>query len=143
MKKLDSLKQHLLDTVPKLKQNPEGLHLFADSGYTRFHATDNLHFSYHFQCIVLIENMSIDPDDLFVPLIWWVRHNQTDIADDDIKFIIDPLDGNSYDIKIEFPLDERVLVTTTDKGFSTKHPPEPVPEYNLPRPPSLNSIEIK
>lgn len=142
MKKLDSLKSHLLATIKKL--SPTQIHVFADDGTIACSLNGNLNFSYKYKATIIIEDLSISPDNVFVPLLIWCQHNQVDMQQEDIRFIAEPLDNKKVDLRIELPLDERVMVTLKENGnYTTTHPSEPVPEYNLPIPNSFTEIEAQ
>lgn len=140
MDKLNSLRQHLINNVPAIKRSPENLHVFAEDGHIHYTPGRDSHFSYHFKAVVIVTELALHADAVFVPLIVWCKHNQTDLGRDAIKFLADPLDGNSIDLRIEIPLDERVLVTEVSGGYSTEHPAEPVPEYNQELPTLLGEL---
>lgn len=130
MDKLNSLKQHLIDRVPGLKNNPDSIHIFADEGQIQGDFDRSLSFSYVWQTTVICEEFSGHADELFLPLIIWLQKNQRDLKRDDIRFLLDPLDNDRADIRITFPTDQRVIVTTDDQGnHNTTHPDEPVPEW--------------
>ncbi|MEE2748892.1 MAG: phage tail protein [Pseudomonadota bacterium] len=130
MDKLNSLKQHLIDLVPGLKDNPDGIHIFADEGGIKADLESTLSFSYEWQTTIICEEFSGHPDDLFVPLLVWIQENQRDIKRDDIRFLLDPLDNGRADIRITFPTDQRVIVTNGETGYETSHPAEPVPAWS-------------
>lgn len=130
MDKLNSLKQHLIDLVPGLKNNPDGIHIFADEGGIKADLESTLSFSYEWQTTIICEEFSGHPDDLFVPLLVWIQDNQRDIKRDDIRFLLDPLDNGRADIRITFPTDQPVIVKKGDNGHETSHPAEPSPDWN-------------
>lgn len=129
MDKLNSLKQHLIDRVPGLKNNPDGLHIFADEGGIKADLESTLSFAYEWQTTIICEDFNGHPDELFVPLLVWIQKNQRDIKRDDIRFLLDPLDNERSDIRITFPTDQRVIVNNDDNGYNTSHPAEPFPDW--------------
>lgn len=130
MDKLNNLKAHLLACVPGLKKSPEALHLFADEGRIVGDFENTLSYQYNWQTVLICENFNGHPDTLFLPLLAWLAKNQRDIKRDDIRFLLDPLDHDRADIRIEFPLDQRVIVTQDANGnYNTSHPAEPAPNW--------------
>ena len=138
MKKPNELREWLLSSVLELQRHPEKLQLFIDSGNLHSRLTnydDNLCFEYQFDLNLIITDLSVDTDHVMVPLLYWVKHNQTDIEPDAIQFEADIIDHDRIDLSITLPLTERVIVSQTDAGnYTTEHPGEPVPEWNMPDP---------
>lgn len=140
MEKLQSLKIHLLNKIAKL--SPQQVHVFAEDGTIKGGLKGSLSFAYHYKATIIIEGLSANADDVFVPLLIWCQYNQTDLQDENIRFIADPLDNGSVDLRIELPLDERVLVTQKENGnYTTDHPAEPQPEYNQDSPGNFQKVE--
>lgn len=130
MDKLTSLKQHLIDRVPGLKDHPGDLHVFADEGAIIGDFSSTLSFSYQWQTTLIITDYHGHPDHLFLNLILWLQQNQRDLKQNDINFIIDPLDSDRFDIRCTFPTDQRVIVSVDNDGnYNTEHPPEPTPDW--------------
>jgi hypothetical protein len=140
MDKLNSLKQHLLDHIPVLKRDPDCLHVFADKGTIHFIASRELHFQYEYTAVVIVTGLALHADAVFVPVVHWCKLNQLDLDNEGVKFLADPIDGNSIDLRIEIPLTEPVRVLEVEGGYSTEHVTEPVPEYNQTLPPPLGQF---
>ncbi len=136
MNKPSSLRQHLLDSIPHLKRNPESLLVFIESGKLSTMLQKNLNYNYLYNLKLIVTDFAEHPDTLITPLLQWIRQHQIDLKPDDISFEADIISHDSIDLEIGFPLNECVLVTQDSNGkFSTEHlpepKPEPKPEYNL------------
>jgi hypothetical protein len=144
VKKLTDLRTWLLASVRELQKNPEKLQLFVDRGNLNARLTNydnNLSFEYQFDLNLIVTDYSVDPDNLMVPLLAWVKANQTDLAADAIQFEADIIDHKRIDLSITLPLTERVIVTQGEDGnYTTSHPGEPEAEYNLPEPEALAEL---
>jgi hypothetical protein len=138
VKKLTDLRTWLLSSVRELQKHPEKLQLFVDRGNLHARLTNydnNLSYEYQFDLNLIVTDYSVDPDNLMVPLLAWVKANQTDLAADAIQFEADIIDHKRIDLSITLPLTERVIVTQGEDGnYTTEHLSEPVPEWNLPDP---------
>lgn len=142
MQKLASLKAHLLAKIKNLSSKK--VHVFADDGTIACKLNGSLNFSYKYKATIIIEDLAAHPDRVFVPLLYWCQHNQVDMQSEDIRFIADPLDNDKVDLRIEIPLDERVIVSLDNNGdYITHHPVEPVPEYNMPSPSDFKQLEAQ
>lgn len=135
MKKSSELREYLLVCVPELASHPQKLQVFIDAGTLQSRLQNNLHFEYQYTLNVIITEMTTHADNVLVPLLAWLRKNQTDLAADAVRFEADILDHTTVDFSLTVPLTERVLVQTNEEGnYTTEHLAEPVPEYNLPEP---------
>ncbi len=135
MKKPSELRAYLLACVPELTTNPQKLQVFIDAGTLQARLQNNLNFEYQYTLNIIVTDMAYHTDNVLVPLLCWLKVNQTDLADDAVKFEADILDNDTVDFSLTVPLTERVLVTeNADGNYLTEHLAEPVPEYNLPDP---------
>ena len=140
MLKLANLKAHLLAKIKNI--SVKKVHVFADEGKIACRLNGSLNFSYKYKATIIIEDLAAHPDVVFVPLLMWCQHNQVDMQSEDIQFIAEPLDSGKVDLRIELPLDERVIVTQDNDGnYQTEHLSEPVPEHNLESPANLTTFE--
>ena len=132
MNKPDSLRAHLLATIPELKHNPDRLLIFIDNGKVRCTAAASLSFEYGFDLQIILTDYAGHPDSVILPLLGWLSVNQSELLEnlnksaDGIKFEADILDKNKVDLSLTLPLTERVVVGTDENGKTTiKHPGEP------------------
>lgn len=133
MYKLDSLQKLLEASLPKqVKANPENLIIQATDGNLDAALGDNLSFAYNYNVEITVCNWpaAVHVDALFVPLLAWVNVHQSDLlANTDkrknaIKFWVHPVTTDSYDLGIDIPLRERVVVKEDPKHktrFNAEH----------------------
>lgn len=136
MNKPDSLRAHLLDNVPDLKQNPDRLLIFIDNGKIRCTAAATLSFEYGYQLQIILTDFAGHPDSVMLPLLGWVRVHQSELlanldkSAEGIAFEADVVDQSKVDMSITLALTERVAVKQRDDGgFDLNHLPEP--QYNV------------
>lgn len=135
MNKPESLRQHLLQAVPELRNNPDRLHVFIDQGTLRSTAAPGLSFEYAYSLNLIFTDYAGHPDAIAVPLFAWILIHQRELmenlnkATDSVKFEADILDNSKVDLSITLPLTERVIVKPQPGGtLSIQHPPEPQPD---------------
>lgn len=136
MNKPDSLRAHLLEHVPDLKQNPDRLLIFIDNGKIRCTAAATLSFEYGYQLQIILTDFAGHPDSVMLPLLGWVRVHQSELlanldkSAEGITFEADVIDQSKVDMSITLTLTERVAVKKrNDGGFDISHLPEP--QYNV------------
>jgi len=131
MNKPDSLRAHLLASVPGLKKNTERLLMFIDNGKVRCTAAASLSFEYTYSLQIILTDFAGHPDTVMLPILAWVRVNQSELlvnlekSEEGLKFEADIIDNTKVDMSISLPLTERVLLTRQDDGtFKATHPGE-------------------
>ncbi len=135
MRKPQELRDYLLASVPELARSPEKLQIFIDRGNLQARLQASLHFEYQYTLNLIVTDLAGHSDNLLVPLLAWVKHNQPEMEADAIQFEADIIAHDKIDLSLTLPLTERVLVATNEDGnYTTEHLPEPVPEWNLPDP---------
>ncbi|MFP5424978.1 MAG: phage tail protein [Gammaproteobacteria bacterium] len=134
MNKPDSLRNHLLATVPELRNDPDRLLVFIDNGTVRSTAAVGLSFEYAYTLNVMLTDFAGHPDALMIQLLAWLMVNQHELlanlekGKEAIKFEADILDNSKVDLSIELSLTERVIVKKLDDGtLQVSHPGEPQP----------------
>ncbi|MBG6248722.1 MULTISPECIES: phage tail protein [Symbiopectobacterium] len=139
MLKPSSLRRALNDAVPVLKNNPDMLHLFIDSGAVTSTLALSLSFENQYTLNLVITDFTDDIDWLLVPINAWLRENQPDITNDPkgFTYIADINDNGSCDISISLKLTERMIVKEVDKALHLTHAPEPPLPIPVERPVSL------
>lgn len=131
MLKPASLRQALCDAVPTLRNNPEMLRIFIDSGKIASTLAASLSFENQYTLNVVVTDYHGDLDYLIVPVNAWLRVNQPDIMTTDegrkkgFTYIADINDDESIDISICLLLTERVIVREHDRELHVNHVPEP------------------
>lgn len=132
MNKPESLRAHLLASVPELKNNPDRLLIFINNGRIRCTAAVSLSFEYAYDLQVILTDYAGHPDAVMLPLLGWLRVNQSELlanlakAEEGIQFEADVIDANKVDLSLTLPLTERVVVRKqTDGTYDVSHPAEP------------------
>jgi hypothetical protein len=132
MYKPKSLRAHLTAVSPELRQNPDKLLVFADSGNTVATGTNSLSFEYRYKLNLIITDYSGEADAIMVPLLAWVALHQRDLLDNaelrktGIGFDVDFNNHESIDIAITLALTERVVVKQAGAGrLEVRHLAEP------------------
>ncbi len=110
MEKLQSLRAHLLASVPCLATDPERLQMFVENGTIEFWRGANLSHNYRaaVRLIILDWVGSIDP--ILVPLLAWMAHYEPDCNPQEaITFEAELLGFNTMDLSLRVWLKERVV----------------------------------
>lgn len=139
MLKPSSLRRALSDAVPVLKNNPDMLHIFIESGAVASTLALSLSFENQYTLNLVITDFTDDIDWLLVPINAWLRENQPDIANDPkgFTYLADINDNGSCDISISLKLTDRVIVKEVDRALHVTHAPEPPLPIAVERPVSL------
>ncbi|MEC5345081.1 phage tail protein [Brenneria populi] len=145
MLKPSSLRRALNDAVPVLKNNPDMLRVFIDSGTVISTYAPSLSFENQYTLNLIVTDFTDDIDWLIVPINAWLRENQPDMmANDDLRkkgftYIADINDNGSCDVSISLKLTERVIVDEVDKALHVRHAPEPPLPIPIERPTAMYS----
>jgi hypothetical protein len=133
VKKLSSLRQHLVDACPALQRDPDQLLTFVERGSIRFHVGANLSHAYSFTAQIVLLDFGGDIDTVTIPLLEWLSIYQPDLQPDQaVTFEAEILKHDALDLAISVELTERVVVTTDAAGNHTaehKEDPRQVEEY--------------
>ncbi|WP_070415270.1 phage tail protein [Pseudomonas lundensis] len=132
MNKPDNLREHLLQAVPGLKENPDRLLMFIDQGKVRCTAAAGLSFEYAYSLQIILTDFAGHPDSVMLPILGWLRSNQSELlvnlnkSAEGLKFEADIIDRSKVDLSITLPLSERVIVERqTDGTHTVTHAAEP------------------
>lgn len=132
MNKPNSLREHLLATVPELAKNPDRLLVFIDDGNIRSTAAPGLSFEYSYSLNVILTDFAGHPDAVSIPLLAWLLRHQPELLTNlekgktAIAFEADVLDNSKVDLALKLPLTERVIVKRQpDDSLLVTHPDEP------------------
>lgn len=141
MNKPESLRAHLLATVPELERNPDRLLVFIDDGSIRCTAARTLSWEYAYRLQLILTDYAGHPDAVTLPLLGWLRVHQPELlanvdkAHEGIHFEADILANDKVDLAITLPLTERVVVGRDANGTTTlTHPAEPQLDMEPPEP---------
>lgn len=132
MRKPDSLKRLLLQTVPQLAENPENLALYVDEGKVAARAGASLSFEYRYKLNLVAQDFAGDRNALVVPLLAWIAQVQPGLLDspdaEPFTFECELLDADTADISITLNLTERVAVRPrAEGGYEVVHLDDPTP----------------
>lgn len=122
MKKPDSLRAHLTAALPELARDPEALSIYVTGGALAARHGENLGFEVRYTMHLVLLNYRGAPEQVFLPLLLWLRVNQAELILNhdsgvkDIAFNVDPLDNQSVDVEITFPISEAVDVMPQEDG---------------------------
>lgn len=131
MNKPASLREALIASNPHLRQRPDSLFTFIESGTVAATMGSGNGWRYHYTLSLLLTDYAGHPDSVFAPLIAWVRDNQPDLllnqdGKQQIGFEVDVLSDATYDIAIKLPLSESVVLTQgADGRITATHRAEP------------------
>ena len=81
MWKLQSLRSLIESAVPELKRDPERLIVMATDGAAVSTLAGGLSFEYRYTAAITVLDYTGHTDALFVPILAWVRVNQSDVLD--------------------------------------------------------------
>lgn len=132
MNKPNSLRQHLLEHITELRNDPDRLLIFIENGKVRSTAATGLSFEYEYSLQMIITDFAGHPDSVMIPLLGWLRTNQHELLanfdknKDGIQFDAEIMANDLVDLSITLPLSERVIVRLQEDGtLDVKHPQEP------------------
>ncbi len=125
MLKPQSLRNFIVDSCQELRREPANLQMHIESGNVIGRLTANLGFETQYKLSITVLNYTSHPFTIFLPLMIWLRTNELmlyqnfDKAEDGVKFEIDIMDNDTYDIAIELPLIEAVNILRGEDGTYT------------------------
>lgn len=132
MYKPNNLRDYLRKAIKDLAQNPDKLHIFIDEGGSRATGTAGLSFEYDYVLNLILTDIGLDLDLVFVPLLAWMRVHQREAfanpenAKNAIRFEVDMNSATSLDLSIKLALTERTIVKRHDGGrLEIAHAAEP------------------
>jgi hypothetical protein len=133
MQKLRAIREHLAETVPSLKKNPDKLHVYIEKGglACRYGGQS---FEYRFEAKIMVEDFADEVDTLIIPLLVWLKQNQPDLllnpdkSDNVIRYVAELIDHEKADVELSIDgLTERVVVTEDAGIYTATHVAEPNP----------------
>jgi hypothetical protein len=134
MIKPGSLRDHLLASVPGLRDSPDRLLVFVEEGKLQSSYEPGLSFQYLYTLSLILTDYAGSPDSVMLPLLQWVTRHQPELLAnparrDDIAFDVDVLANDLVDVAVKLPLSERVVVAAQADGtFLLTHVGEPPTE---------------
>lgn len=131
MNKPQSLRNALNKAVAYVRDNPDKLHLFIDSGSLVATGAASMSWEYRYTLNVIVEDFSGDQNLLMAPVLLWLGTSQPDAMNNPelreklFTFEVDILRHDVCDISINLQLTERVLVSTDGCVSNVETIPEP------------------
>lgn len=122
MRKHDSLREFLTLYLPELAREPDALATYISDGKVVARYGANLGWEYRYTLNLVLLNYRQAPEQLFLPLLLWLRTNQPDIllnherGAEALGFRVDVVDQDCSDIEITLPLTEAVDVLPQPDG---------------------------
>jgi hypothetical protein len=122
MRKHDSLRAALTAALPELARDPDALAIYIEQGRIAARFGHNLGWEYRYDCHLTLINWRSAPEQVFLPLVLWLRQYQHDSLLNHergvsaIKFNVDVVDADAVDIEIILPLTEAVDVLPQQDG---------------------------
>ncbi|MCT8467017.1 phage tail protein [Chromohalobacter canadensis] len=131
MKKLESLRAHLVGAVPELQRGPERLLTFINDGNIRFHRGQHLSHEYRVDAKLVVTDYSGELDTLIIPLLQWLSHYEPDTPPDEAVMLeAEILSNHAWDLALTVRLTERV-VALVDCDAGTIKSEHRMPEYPI------------
>lgn len=110
MKKLTALRDHLLSSVPDLRNSPERLLTFVQDGQIQFQRGRNLSHEYQVDAQIVVTDFGGELDTLMIPLLQWLAHYQPDLDPAEaVRFEAEILSHQAWDLALTVRLTERVV----------------------------------
>lgn len=137
MKKPASLRVAVTTAIPSLANDPDKLLVFVEGGRVTSTGTPGRAFQYTYTARLILTDWSGDPDHLLYAILAWCRVHESDLVENPekqaagIRFEVDVLNNESYDVSVALDLSESVTVSIDAGGqLQFTHLDEPVPEWN-------------
>lgn len=134
MKKAHSLRAFLANAVPNLREQPERLKMFVESGHVVSTGSDSLSFEYRYTLRAVLLDFANDLDILTVPVLLWLREHEPELLNNkdrrtnDLRFEVEVINAAALDLVVQIDLTERVVVTSevveTQTRLTARHPDE-------------------
>lgn len=130
MNKPASCRAVLEAALPYLVQDPDRLVMFIEQG----HIASSLGgpgFEYKYTLVIVLLDFNQHPDTVMLPLLQWLKANQPsllqnpDSAKEAISFEAEILNHDSYDLRLQIKLSERVKVTINGSNCTADHLSDP------------------
>ncbi|WP_288805677.1 phage tail protein [uncultured Novosphingobium sp.] len=131
MQKADRLRRWLTAYIPYLKEHPDKLQIYIESGTVNARRSATLSFSYGYTVKALFLDYAGDANDIIVPLLAWIQREQPALmrkADSQpFGFEAQLLDATTADVEFSIDLTESVLVNlrADGSGYDITALPEP------------------
>jgi len=131
MRKLTSLRQHLLASVPGLAHDPDRLRTYVPDGNIAFSRGKHLTHEYRVTAEIIIIGCGGELDPVVLPLLQWLARYQPDTPPEQaLRFSLEIHSNDDIDAIFSVELTERVvaLVDCSTGQIRSEHR---MPEYSL------------
>ena len=130
MNKSASCRAALEAALPYLVHEPDRLVMFIEGGKIAS-GYGGPGFEYNYTLTIGLLDFNQHPDTVMIPLLQWLKTNEPaamqhpDRAKETITFEAEILNHNTYDLRLQLKLTERVKVDINDGNITATHLPEP------------------
>lgn len=130
MNKPASCRAALEAALPYLKDAPDRLVMFIEGGHIAA-GLGGPGFEYRYTLTIGLLDYNQHPDAVMIPLLQWIKANEPtalqnqDKAKEAINFEAEILNHNTYDLRLQIKLTERVKVTISGNDCTANHLAEP------------------
>lgn len=119
MKKLASLRAHILSIPSEVKIDPDNLTTIGTEGAVLSHSEGtNQHFEYQYNAEIMILNYTGDFLRLTYWVLQWMRQYQPNHEPDALKFQSEIINDNAVDLSFTIPLTETIKAAKTATGIA-------------------------
>ncbi|QOL13292.1 phage tail protein [Dickeya dianthicola] len=131
MNKPRLLRSALSSAVPYLRDNPDRLHVFVESGTVVGTLAPSLSWEYRYTLTLIVTDYAGNEDLLVAPVQAWLREYQPDLLanpekqEKGFEFEAEILDNGTVDIRISLKLTERIQVRNAGGNQVVAPLPEP------------------
>ncbi|MYL96439.1 phage tail protein [Novosphingobium sp. FGD1] len=111
MKKPGLLRAAIAALLPDMARDPDRLAMWVERGNVRATGNAQRGFSWEYDLIVVAENYTGDPAQLFFVVVDWLRVQQPDLLQANspgFPFEVDVIDARTVDVRMTLPLREVV-----------------------------------
>ncbi|WP_110710533.1 phage tail protein [Salinicola sp. CR57] len=110
MKKLNALRQHLIDAVPGVADDPDRLLTFVEGGSIEFARGSDLSHGYTYTAQLVLTDYTDEVDAIMIPLLDWLGTYQPDLDPKQaVSFEAKILSNGAVDLALRVQLTERVV----------------------------------
>jgi len=130
VKKPGLLRAALTAALPALDEDPDRLAMWVEKGTVRATGNRQHGFAWEYDLIVVAENYTLAPEQLFFTVVEWLRTQQPDLLAANtpgFPFEVDVIDAKTVDVRVTLPLREVVTAEQVDGEWRLTVRPETVP----------------
>lgn len=132
MKKPGLLREAIAALIPETARDPDRLAMWVERGNVRATGNRQRGFSWEYDLIVVAENYTGYPAQLFFVVVDWLRVQQPDLLKANgpgFPFEVDVIDVSTVDVRMTLPLREVVAAAQVDGEWQLTVADETVPLF--------------